>query len=221
MDQGAMRALADFGRRAEYPFVDRSMYRAKYSRRASMLVRSCNLIPGAMALPVPGETGDDVTWTPIDAVGRRAYRGPVYSLDVEEFHHYVADGLITHNCFYGWVKGNRPPFYGERNQTTVWDLSHDTAAIYRDHPNQKPVELFAIPMRNHTKPGEVCYEPFCGSGSQIIAAEQLQRRVFALEVDPKYADVIVRRYEKHTGKAATLDNDGRTFAEIAAERTSA
>lgn len=63
-----------------------------------------------------------------------------------------------------------------------------------DHPTPKPLEVFAIPMRQHTRPGEVCYEPFSGSGSQLIAGEKLGRRVFGLEISPQYCDVIVKRW---------------------------
>lgn len=105
-------------------------------------------------------------------------------------------------CFYGWVKGNRPPFYGERNQTTIWEFGNETSAAKRCHPTQKPVQIFQIPMGNHTRPSEVCYEPFSGSGSQIIAGQMLERRVFAMEVDPRYVDAAVARWEAFTGKTA-------------------
>jgi hypothetical protein len=65
------------------------------------------------------------------------------------------------------------------------------------------VELFAIPMRQHTLRGELCYEPFAGSGSQIIAAEKLGRRCFAIEISPRYCDVIVRRWISFVGKDNT------------------
>jgi len=107
-------------------------------------------------------------------------------------------------CFYGWVQGNRPPFYGERNQTSVWELRNETSNGERVHPTQKPVELFLIPLRNHTREGDICYEPFAGSGSQIIAAEQLGRRCYGLEIEPKYVDVIVARWEAFTGRTAVL-----------------
>lgn len=98
-------------------------------------------------------------------------------------------------CFYGWIKGNRPAFYGERNQSTVWMIKEGGGSIRKDqnHPTQKPVELFAIPLRNHTKPGELCYEPFAGSGSQFVAAEQLDRICYGLEIEPKYCSVILER----------------------------
>jgi DNA modification methylase len=70
---------------------------------------------------------------------------------------------------------------------------------------QKPVELYAIPMQYHTSEGDICCEPFAGSGSQFIAAEQLNRRCFGLELSAQYCDVIVARWEKLTGRKATLD----------------
>jgi len=107
-------------------------------------------------------------------------------------------------CFYGWVKGSRPPFYGDRNQTTVWEVSNETAAAKRVHPTQKPVEIFERPMNNHVKRGGVCYEPFSGSGTQIIAGERLGRRVLAMEKDPAYVDVAVQRWEEFTKLKAKL-----------------
>ncbi len=68
-----------------------------------------------------------------------------------------------------------------------------------------PVEISEIPINNHTKPNEICYEPFAGSGSTLIAAEKTSRRCFGMEIDPHYCDVIVARWEKYTGKTATLE----------------
>ena len=87
-----------------------------------------------------------------------------------------------------------------------------------DHPTQKPMELMRRPILNHTLPGESCYDPFLGSGTTLIAAEQTGRVCYGVELDPKYVDVIVRRWQMYTGKQAVLDGDGRTFDEIAEER---
>jgi DNA modification methylase len=106
-------------------------------------------------------------------------------------------------CAFGWLRGHMPPFYGERNQTTVWEVSYDTPPADRVHPTQKPVELFLVPMRNHTREGETCFDPFCGSGSQIIAGEQLGRTVCAIEIDPRWVDAAVKRWEAFTGRTAT------------------
>jgi DNA modification methylase len=111
-------------------------------------------------------------------------------------------------CFMGWVKGNEPPDYGagagERNQTTIWEID----SVNRDdrkefnHSSPKPVGLFEIPIIKHLKPSEVAFEPFAGSGPQFIAAEKHDRRCFGLEIEPRYCDVIVQRWENMTGKKA-------------------
>jgi DNA modification methylase len=87
-----------------------------------------------------------------------------------------------------------------------------------EHPTSKPIDVFAIPMRQHARPGEVCFEPFSGSGSQIIAGETTGRRVFAIEISPQYVDVAVKRWQTATARQAVLDGDGRTFEAIADER---
>ena len=111
-------------------------------------------------------------------------------------------------CFYGWRKGFRPDFYGERNQTTLWHVGRETS---KDHPTAKPVALWEPPFRNHTRKGGVVYEPFSGSGSQLIAAEQLGRKCYGMEISPAYCDVIVKRWETLTGKKATREGaDGKT-----------
>ena len=74
------------------------------------------------------------------------------------------------------------------------------------------------PILNHTRRGEIVYEPVGGSGTTLIAAESTERVCYALELDPKYCDLIVRRWEQASGKKATLDGDGRAFDEIAEER---
>jgi site-specific DNA-methyltransferase (adenine-specific) len=71
-------------------------------------------------------------------------------------------------CFYGWREGNRCRWFGDRCQTTVWELGRENDGM---HPTQKPVELFAWPMQFNTEPGDLCYEPFSGSGTQLCAAE--------------------------------------------------
>jgi DNA modification methylase len=105
-------------------------------------------------------------------------------------------------CFYGWVRSHPPPWYGEKNQTSVWEVGRDDGKSV--HPTQKPVALFETPMLNHSRKGEAVYEPFCGSGSQIIAGERLGRRVRAMELSPRWVDAAVARWEQFTGKRALL-----------------
>lgn len=120
------------------------------------------------------------------------------------------------NAMYGWFEGSRANFYGERSETTVWEVAPSPSSDVRngpamatgglgEHPTQKPVELSARAIRNHTLPGEATYEPFAGSGSALIASEQLTRRCLAMEIDPAYCDVIVKRWENLTGETAVLD----------------
>ena len=87
------------------------------------------------------------------------------------------------------------------------------------HGTQKPVECMRRPMLNNSSPGQAVYEPFSGSGSSIIAAETCGRVSLSMELDPAYVDVAVLRWQAFTGETATLDGDGRSFADIAAERT--
>lgn len=116
-------------------------------------------------------------------------------------------------CFYGWKQGSRPEFYGPRNQTTIWEMGQVTQAERKlfNHATPKPVELFIRPLENHTKPGEICYEPFAGTGPQIIAAEKLARRCFAMELHPQHVDVCVRRWQQFTGRRAIHAATGEPF----------
>lgn len=108
--------------------------------------------------------------------------------------------------YYGWRDGGKPSdrWHGDRKQSDVWNIKRDNAADY-EHPTQKPVELPERALRNTCRPGGIVYEPFGGSGSTLIAAENVGRRCFALEIDPGYCDVIVDRWERHTGKTAVLE----------------
>lgn len=118
-------------------------------------------------------------------------------------------------CWYAIRQGATARWGGDRSQTTLWNIALD-ANIEGGHSTQKPLECMARPLRNHDIP-EV-YDPFLGSGTTLIAAEETGRVCYGLEIAPQYVDVIVNRWQNHTGQAATLDGDGRTFAEIAEAR---
>jgi len=83
----------------------------------------------------------------------------------------------------------------------LWHVGRETS---KEHPTAKPVALWEPPFRNHTRTGDIVYEPFSGSGSQLIAAEQLGRKCYGMEISPQYCDVIVKRWENLTGKKAVL-----------------
>jgi DNA modification methylase len=107
-------------------------------------------------------------------------------------------------CAYGWLQGSMPKAKPPSNGTTIWHVDQvgEQDGI---HPTQKPVELSRRPIVYHTRVGDVCYEPFVGSGSQLIAAEELGRRCYGMELAPEYVDVVVARWEAFTGQKAVLE----------------
>jgi len=110
-------------------------------------------------------------------------------------------------CLMGWREGNEPPFLGERNQTTVWEIDYDgkkVAGTETLHPNQKPVAVIEPCIRNHAIAGEIILDPFLGSGTTMIACERLGRRCYGMEIEPHYVDVAVKRWEQFTGRKAVL-----------------
>ncbi len=121
--------------------------------------------------------------------------------------------------FYAHVAGEKDPWYGDRSQSTLWE--ENKPAANRIHPTAKPVELVERALLNSSKAGDIVADLFGGSGSTLIACERRSRKARLMEIDPKYADCILRRYEEYTGNHATLDVDGRTFNEIKAERVGA
>jgi DNA modification methylase len=123
------------------------------------------------------------------------------------------------------VRKKNAPWYGRAgDNSTIWSspspkfITGGSDEQKYDHPTQKPVELMRRPILNHTKRGELVYEPFLGSGTTLAAAELTDRVCFGLELDPKYVDVVVLRWQMLSDNKARLEGDGRTFDEIACER---
>jgi DNA modification methylase len=108
-------------------------------------------------------------------------------------------------CFFGWLKGKKPPKETVDYERTVWQIDTLSNAERPDHPTPKPLDCFAIPMCQHTKVGDVCYEPFSGSGSQIIAGEREGRRVYAMEISPAYVAVTLERWAQATSGKPRLE----------------
>ena len=96
-------------------------------------------------------------------------------------------------CFFGWRKGKKPKRVAEDYPPSVWQFPTQAPGETTDHPTQKPVELFAIPMRQHTEKGDICYEPFSGSGTQMVAAQILGRVCYAMELSPPFVAVALER----------------------------
>lgn len=118
-------------------------------------------------------------------------------------------------CWYVVREGKTARWNGSRTETTVWDIPKSQTSE-TGHGTQKPVECMKRPIENNSKPGDWVYDPFVGSGTTIIAAEMTGRRAIALEIDPAYCDVTIERWQKFSGKVATLD--GVPFNEVAKAR---
>ena len=121
-------------------------------------------------------------------------------------------------CFFGWKGsgGGSSYWFGDRTCADVWSVKRDSNKE-REHPTQKPVEVTTIPIRNSCPEGGLAYDPFLGSGTTLIAAEQLGRKCYGMEISPAYCDVIVKRWETLTGKKATLEvPNGKTRAKARA-----
>lgn len=108
-------------------------------------------------------------------------------------------------CLYGWVKGGSHSWYSDRKQTTI--LNFDRPINSNFHPTMKPIALFDYEIKNSTKSGDVVLDLFGGSGTTIMACEQNGRNAYVMEYDPKYVDVIIKRWESFTGKKAELIKD--------------
>jgi DNA modification methylase len=106
---------------------------------------------------------------------------------------------------------------GDRSQTSLWQIKSREDGGH-GHGTQKPVECMRRPILNNSSPGQAVYDPFLGSGTTLIAAETTGRACFAIEIDPIYVDVAVRRWQAFTGVPATLLTNRRTFDVVAAER---
>jgi DNA modification methylase len=117
---------------------------------------------------------------------------------------------------YGWPAGHDRYWCGARDQGDVWFV--DKPARNDLHPTMKPVALVERAVRNSSKTRDIVLDPFGGSGSTLIACEKTGRQARLVELDPKYCDVTVQRWQAFSGGAATLDDDGRTYDHLAAER---
>jgi len=116
-------------------------------------------------------------------------------------------------CLYGWKDGAAHLWANDRKQTTI--LEFDKPARNGEHPTMKPVAIFEYLLLNNTKGSDIVLDSFAGSGTTAIAAEKNGRVAHLMELDPRYCDVIIKRWQDFTGETATLEADGRTFDDIA------
>jgi len=99
-------------------------------------------------------------------------------------------------CFFGWMKSRKPKRIAKNYPPSVWSFPTLRPGEPSVHPTEKPVELFAIPMRQHTERTDICYEPFSGSGTQLVAAEMLGRVCYAMELSPAFVAVALERLKQ-------------------------
>jgi hypothetical protein len=124
-----------------------------------------------------------------------------------------------------FVRKKNAPWFGKPGEnSTIWDspspkfIMGGSDEEKFDHPTQKPQALARRPILNHTQRGDLVYEPFLGSGTTLAAAEMTERVCYGIEIDPKYVDVSIKRWQKLTGKHAVLEDDGRSFEEVSKDR---
>ncbi len=116
-------------------------------------------------------------------------------------------------CWYAFFRGQNHRWYGGRDKRTTWQVKKVANSAYL-HPAQKPVELYERPIEYGTLVSDVVAEPFCGSGTQIIAAEKLDRTCLAMEIDQTYCDVSLTRWAAYTGRDPVRESDGVTWSSL-------
>jgi DNA modification methylase len=120
-------------------------------------------------------------------------------------------------AWYAVRKGKTGHWAGDRKQTTIWEIPH--AKSETGHGTEKPVACMQRPIENNSSTGQAIYDPFCGSGTTIIAAEITGRVCYGIELSPIYVDVAIKRWQAFTGQVATLQATQETFAGLSASRT--
>ena len=192
--------------------------------------QGAELYDGFIAAAVAEAIAEDAAWYCWHASRRQAMLEACWEKAGAFVHQqiiWVKDrGVLTRShylwkhepCFMGWRRPNRPPKVAEETLASTWPLPSFAKDDRPDHPTPKPLDAFGIPMRQHVARCGLCYEPFSGSGSQIMAGEANGRRVYAMEISPAYVDVAVERWQAETGREAIHDGDGGNFSEVKVER---
>jgi len=135
----------------------------------------------------------------------------IWNKNVAQFGAIGAQYKAKHEpCIYAFKKGKAPNWNGPTNEVTVWDVSRDHKNSH--HPTQKPTDLAKRAMENHKV--KLVLDLFGGSGSTLIAAEKTNRQAHLMELDTKYCDVIIKRWQDFTGKIAVHAETGKPFAEV-------
>jgi DNA modification methylase len=129
----------------------------------------------------------------------------IWNKNIAQFGALSAQYKQKHEpCHYLFKKGESPRWFGPTNETTVWDI--DRNQTNEHHPTEKPIGIMGRPIQNSSEVTDIILDFFLGSGTTLIAAEQLGRKCYGMEISPQYCDVIVKRWENLTGKKAVLEN---------------
>jgi DNA modification methylase len=178
------------------------------------------LFPGNIAYVWHGALHGDVVAADLAAYGLQRRAQIVWAK--QHFTLSRGDYHWKHECcWYAVREGKASHWQGDRTQTTVWEIANNNPFGNRQreqswgHGTQKPVECMRRPIANNSRPGQAIYDPFLGSGTSLIAAEMTGRVCYGLELNPAYVDVIVRRWQLFTGRAATHQASGQSFDERA------
>jgi DNA modification methylase len=179
----------------------------------------CALAPDAAVYEFYGIMRSEVIWQAWREAGLLAHQVVIWhkSRSVLTYSWYMWD---YEPILVGWPEGHKPKSTPPAEARAVWEIASTAGneTSVTAHPTVKAVELIRRPILYHTGPGELLYEPFSGSGTALIAAEMTGRRCFAVELAPEFVDVALQRWSAFSGRQATLDGDGRSFVEVAAER---
>jgi DNA modification methylase len=114
-------------------------------------------------------------------------------------------------CLYGWIKDGTHNWYADRKQTSIWNIEKERV---KGHTTPKPVEIINRAVNNSSKTNQLVLDLFLGSGSTVIGCENKNRKCYGMELDPKYVDVIIKRWQEYTGKKAIHAESGDEFVEV-------
>ena len=118
---------------------------------------------------------------------------------------------IHEPCLYGWNKNGTHTWYGDRKETSVWKVYKENL---KGHTTPKPIAFIDKALKNSSKSEDIVIDFFAGSGSTLIACQKNNRISIVMELDPKYCDVIVKRWQNYTGQEAVLESDGAKFNDM-------
>jgi DNA modification methylase len=167
--------------------------------------------PGAPAYLFYASTQAEAVLGAFRTAGWRLAAGLIWVKAAPTFtrsdYHWQHEPLL-----YGWKPGGRHRWFGGRRETSVWQMGRDGSLpdlphSANTHPTQKPVALVERAITNSSRPGDIVYDPFVGSGTTIIACERLARRCLAIEIEPRFVDMAVARWERYTGQKAELTKE--------------